>query len=195
MKVPPVKPDHQPAHPGSIPEPHFGFCRMNIDINLFRRQFDEQHSLGVTPPGHGITIGGTHRRDPLPVAHRPVVDIEMNSISSRTVERRQAGKTGQGYIITAGIDRHRFIGECRTHDITHTLAERLGRIIMGAWRQIENLAVIISKAETDPGMRHGQPFDNINTHPCFGALCLEKLQPCRDRLEQVTDLHPCAPLA
>ena len=116
----------------------------------------------------------------------------MNSISSRTVERRQAGKTGQHYFITAGIDRYSFIGESRAHDITHALAKRLVRIIMGTRKQIKNLPVIINKAEADPGMCHGQPSDNIDAHPRFGALCLEELQPCRYRLEQVTDLHPCA---
>ena len=85
----------EPPHPRAIAEAHLGLGRMDVHIDILRRQVEEQRQHRMAIARQHIGIGPAHRADQQPVLHRTAVDEEILVLAAWTIERRQAGEAAQ----------------------------------------------------------------------------------------------------
>ena len=80
--------DDKPAHKRRIAKPHFGFGRVDVDVEFLGRKFEEQRQHRVAIARQHIGIGPAHRPDQQPVLDRAPVDKQVLVIGHPAVERR-----------------------------------------------------------------------------------------------------------
>ena len=86
--------DDQTAHQRRVAEANFGLGRMDVDIDLVGRTFEEQRDDRMAVARQHILIGTAHRTNQKPVAHRPAVHDKVLVTRQRAVQRRQADQPG-----------------------------------------------------------------------------------------------------
>ena len=63
--------DQQRAHTASVAEAHLGLGGVNVDVDLLRRQLDEEREQRIAAFGDQVAVGGAHGADQQLVFHRP----------------------------------------------------------------------------------------------------------------------------
>ena len=84
--------DEQRAHAAGIAEANLGFGRMHIDVDLSRRQRDEQGQQRMPAARNEIAVSGAHGAEQELVLHRAPVDEQKLLRGVRPVQSRQSGK-------------------------------------------------------------------------------------------------------
>ena len=82
--------DHEPAHETRIAKAHFGFRRVDVDVDLARIAGDEERDHCVAVGRQEVHVGRPQRARERLVAHRAAVDEDELVKRVRPAEGRQA---------------------------------------------------------------------------------------------------------
>ena len=184
------RPDNQPAHQAGIAKPHFGFCRMHIDIDSARIAGQIQHQRRVPVAGQIIHISAAHRAMQQLVAHRTAIDEQILRLRIGAVQRRQAGIAGQRKALARRIDHQRVFGKIRAEHLLQPGQQALRAI--GAGGPVEARQPLAAKAKPHILVRHRQPPHDIHHRLALGPVGFEEFQPRRGGGEQVAHVYPRA---
>ena len=155
--------DDQAAHQPGIAKAYLGLGGMNVHIDLFRRQIDEQRHQRVAVAGEEILIGAAHRALQQPVAHRAAIDEQILLRRGRAVQRRQADIARQPHGFAQGIDRQRIVGEIAAHHLGQARQPHRRRVLQQIARggMAQDGARIVEQREGDFRIGHRQPVDDV----------------------------------
>jgi hypothetical protein len=178
----------QRAHESGIAKAHFGLGRMHVDIDLTRRNRDEQREQRMPVARQVVGIGCAHRAKQKLVAHRPLVDEQILAERIGARQRRQRGKpfdhdalafTGDGDGIGAEIGP-KHVAE--PGEPAGAAGKRRGKS--------DRRALLAGEREGDVGPAHGEPPHGVAHGLGLGAVELEEFQSRGCRVEQVAHLNP-----
>ena len=162
---------------------------MHVDVDVARRQLEEQRHDGMAVAGEQILIGGPDGAAEQLVADRtPVHEQELHP-GVAPIERGQARVAGQRDTVALGPDGDRVLHEVPANDLPQSV-EAGGEQILLAGRRANNLAGAVADRERDPGMGQRQALDGIHGVAELRPFRLEKLEPRGRRVEQVPHLDP-----
>ena len=120
--------DDERAHEGRIAEAHLGLRRVHVNVDLVRRQRNEQRKQRVTPARHEVAVSCAHGADQQFVLHRAAVDEEILLAGIGAVQSRQPGKARDTHPSRVAGDRKRVVHELAAHDATEPLQHALGAV-------------------------------------------------------------------
>ena len=87
--------DDQAANGRGVTKAHFGFRRVDVDVDLRRIAFDEQRRDRMPVRGQEVEIGASERAGERLVAHRAPVDEQELLRGVRPAIGRQAHPAGE----------------------------------------------------------------------------------------------------
>ena len=105
-----------------VAKAHFGFRRVDVDVDLGGIAFDEQSRNRVPVGGQEIEIGAAQRAGERLVAHRPPVDEQELLRGVRPAIGRQARPAEEARAVAPRVERDRIGGEI----VAQRLAQPLG---------------------------------------------------------------------
>ena len=178
--------DDHPAHKLRIAEPHFSFRRMDVHIDLARRQIEEERDDRMAIARQQIGIGAAQCPDEQPVLHRTAVDKQILMVGDAAVVGGQADHAAEPDLAALDIDpdavcRQVALGQCR--DTAETILAAL---------HVEHAAPVMLDRKAHVCTRHRQTLHDIETGGIFAACAAQKLAPGRHAREQILDHHPRA---
>ena len=185
----PERADDQRAHAVGIAESKFGLGRVDIHVDLLRRQRQEQRQHGIAPVRHEIAVGRAHRAGQQLVAHRTAIDREIELKAVRPVQRRQAGKPFDRHLAARGAERQRILDEIGPENAAEP-GEAMIEQTRWASFEPEGGALFVGKAEGDLGPRQRQPLHYVGDGGGLDPLSLHEFQSRRCGIEQITHLDP-----
>ena len=168
-----------------VAEAHLRLGRMDVDVDLVERDFEEQGGDRVPVAGDEVAVGGAQGADQQPVLHRARIDEQILLVGHPAVEGRQADDAGQPQAVASAVDADAVTVEL--------VAEQLGdprRSIGGLERQ-DSPAVMIER-EPDVAPRHRQPLHRVEAGGIFGARAAQELAAGGHLVEQPLDPDPRA---
>ena len=176
--------DQEPADEGGIAEAHLGLGRVDVDVDLFGGNLQEQGQDGVTIARQHVGIGAAHRADQQAVLHRAAIDEQVLVIGDPAIEGRQPRDAGQprdraGAEPPLRLDRHALVGQFAGDQ----LGDPPGQALAPLDRQ--GTAPVVFQHEAHVGPRHGQAADDVEAGGIFGAGGTEELAAGRDAGKQV----------
>ena len=176
----------QRAHQAGIAKTHFGFGRMHVDVDLARRERDEQSDQRMAVARQIIGVGRAHRADQELVADRPAVDEKILAERVGAGQRRQRRVAGDGDAVALRRDLDRVGAEIGAEQIAKA-RETPGRA--GERRgKADRRALFAGEREGDIRPAHGEPAHHLAHRFGLGAVELEELQPRRRGVEEIAHL-------
>ena len=157
---------------------------MNIDVNLGRRNVEEERHHGVPVARQHICIGTTHRARQQPVFDGAAVHEKILVVGDSTVECRKPGNTRQADSLALEIHTDAGVGERAVGECSDALRPGFAR------RNQQHPPSVMIKTEADIRPRHRQPPDCIETGSIFRAWRTQELASCGHLFEQAFDAHP-----
>ena len=157
-----------------------------------RRAVEEQRDRRVAVARQHVGIGGAHRAEQQPVAHRPAVDEDVLRHRRAAREGGQSGMAGEPQPLALGLDGDGVGGE-----VAPEHAGRRGQAGRPAGRPARPrsgpatrsaAAGRVAQAEGDVGPRQREPADGVGDRLRLGPVGAQEFQPRRRRVEEVAHL-------
>ena len=127
----------------AIAEPHLGFHRMHVDVDLFGPHVDEQQRRRMTSARDQRLVGLLDCANQHPVAHRAAVDEREDHPAGGERFLARRGQTLRANSGTIEIERKHFGCDLRTEHLPESFEHRVGA------RQIEDDAAVGGQTERD----------------------------------------------
>ncbi len=173
--------DDRLAHFGGLPETHLALGRMDVHVNLFRRQADEkQHHRTALFVQRRISLAqriGDHRG-----RGRTLVDEDILLAAFVARHVRQARETSHLDPAAAQADRPQAGAELFAEKVAHTLFQR------GARRQTVQLAPVGGQAQADLRTRQRLQGEDRPDVRLLGLVGAQELAPRRHVEKKVANL-------
>ena len=178
--------DDEAAHALCIAEPHLGLGGVDVHVDFFCRQVEEQRQHRVAIPREHVGIGAADCTGEQAVLHRAAVDEQILVVGHAAIVGRQARDPGQAHVAAVHVDRDAVVLELARDQ----LRDAVGQPFPALQREDSPLAVI--EADRHVGPRHGKPHDHVLAGGVFAPRRAQELAPRGDLAEQVFDPHPRA---
>ena len=151
--------DDKAANGACVAKAHFGFRRVDVDVDFARVALEEKDGDRVPVGGQEIEISRAQRAGERLVAHRPPIDEQELLGSVRPAEGRQADAAGEPHAIPARVERDRVRGKV----VAQGLAQPLGkaRFALSRGGPVERGADIGLKREARVRRSHREPPDRV----------------------------------
>ena len=170
--------DDQAAHDPGIAEPDLGLGRVDVDVDLGRRDLQKQGEQRVPVGCQEFPVGTPDGAQQQAVAHGPAVDEQELHGRVAAVQGRHPGMAGKPDALAQGVDGHGVVGEGAAHDAGQAFQPRRRRIVVQARRdgvQLDQVARAVGQGEGDFRMGHGQAVEGFDHMVLFRARGLEEL--------------------
>jgi len=182
--------DNEAADGGRVAKAHFGFRRVDVDVNLGGLAFDKQSRDRMPVRGQEIEIGAPERAGERLVPHGAPVDEQELLRGVRPAIGRQAHPAREPSAVAVRLERDRIRGELIAQRLPEPPSETGFAGARG--RPVETRAQVGREGDADLGRSHRQALDRVRRGQRLGPVGLEELEPRRRGGEQVARLDPRA---
>ncbi len=160
---------------------------MDVDIHLFRRNFQKERGQRVFAADEPPLVGFAHGREKALVGYGAPVDVEQDAVRPLL-----AHACGRGKAVAADAVAFRINGQEFPHDAAGPDdAEAPAQVLAGEKAEHLPLARAQGKGGLCPGQ--GQTREPVLGAAELGGGTFEKFEPRRDVGEEVPHLHQGAP--
>ncbi len=167
-----------------MPEAHFSFGGVDVDVDLVWRAFKVHHRQGVAALHESGFVASTYGLKKGPRRHWSVVDENVDVISFPTGDVRGADPTaptlltGGIFILNRLVERNKF-GGLRSHDVVQPVEHVVGR------RYVQQGSTLRFQVKSAFWMGQGMVNHDVDNAGRFGFRSALERQTSRSVLEQV----------
>ena len=180
VKRSPQPADYESTDARRVAETDLDLGRVNVDVDLFERDVEEQSRNRVAIPRDQVAVRGAKGSDEQTVFHWPRIDEQELLVGHSAIEGRKADHSGQPQPVARTVDADAMTLQLVRQKLSHT-RRRFGGL------QREDPAALMVERERHVAASHRQPFHRVEARCIFGARRAQELAARRHLLEQPFD--------